>query len=121
VRRGARTANAFLASYALGPARQRPKSPPSGVQRSIVYGVLRKLEVDGDVKAQELPSGTKGWAIRANDLPAHSSVASAAASEPQADGQPHQGGVPAIRAGAADASASGTQRTQERAGEPSAS
>jgi hypothetical protein len=111
----------------LGVLRARPGATAaevasvSGVQRSIVYGVLRKLEADGEMQAQELPSGTKGWAIRANELPARTPVASATASEPQADGQPHQGGVPAIRAGAAEASANGTQQTQKTVGEPSAS
>jgi hypothetical protein len=111
----------------LGVLRERPGATAaevaavSGVQQSVVYGVLRKLEVDGEVQAQQLPSGAKGWAIRANELPGPTPVAPAAASEPQADGQPDQGGVPAIRAGAADASANGTERTRETAGEPGAS
>ena len=68
----------------LGVVRERPGATTaeiasvSGVQRTVTHGVLRKLEADGEVKAQDLPSGTKGWAIRANEKPAPTRTAPAA-------------------------------------------
>jgi uncharacterized protein len=109
----------------LGVVRERPGATTaeiasvSGVQRTVVHGVLRKLESNGEVKSQDLPSGTKGWAIQTNDKPARSRTAPRAASA-QADTQPRQDSVPATSA-TADANENSTKSTGEKAGEPSAS
>jgi hypothetical protein len=112
----------------LGVLRERPGATAaevasvSDVQRSVVYGVLRKLEVDGEVQTQELPSGTKGYAIRPNEPPPRNQTASATPpSEPEADTERRQVSVPATSPAAADATGTSTQRIHETADEPSAS
>jgi hypothetical protein len=107
----------------LGVVRERPGATTaeiasvSGVQRTVAHGVLRKLEANGEVKAQDLPSGTRGWAIRVNEKPARNRTAPAAAREPQADTQPRQESVPATT----DVNDNNTKSAREKAGEPSAS
>jgi ribosomal protein S25 len=78
--------------------RERPGVTPaeiasaSGVQRTVVYTVLRRLEADGEVQRRDLPSGSNGWAVRTNGSSPGSKIASQAlAGDAKAAAEPRVG------------------------------
>jgi Sugar-specific transcriptional regulator TrmB len=58
----------------------------SGVQRTIVYAVLRRLQSEGEVTSSELPSGTTGWRRGTGERPAAETPAAATTEEQPAAG-----------------------------------